>query len=135
MQSFWQVLASPRKASRGIVNFVVSGRNDMAGPEWRDDARAHLLPRIPLPSRDHQLRRLAVWLYHVLGPPLSGSRRLGLSEDAGGCDVGSCGLAVDVALLRGWFGLARVGRELTRQDVVGEPCQTCGHRSWIGIAG
>src|SRR4051812_38730580 len=106
-------------------------------------------------SQGTALRSLNAWLRAIAGnpssmpvmaaptvpentvsiPPLSGSRRLGLSEDAGGCDVGSCGLAVDVALLRGWFGLARVGRELTRQDVVGEPCQTCGHRSWIGIAG
>jgi transposase, IS5 family len=44
----------------GIVNFALSGRNEVARPKWRDDARARHLPRIPLPNRDHQLRRLAL---------------------------------------------------------------------------
>src|SRR3954447_175414 len=44
----------------GIVNFAVSGWNEAAGACWRDDARARHLPWLPLPSRDHQLRCLAL---------------------------------------------------------------------------
>jgi transposase len=47
-------------AEGGIVNFVVASRNEGTGAECRDDVRARHLPWLPLPSRDHQLRRLAV---------------------------------------------------------------------------
>ncbi|CAH2605644.1 protein of unknown function (plasmid) [Rhodovastum atsumiense] len=41
----------------GIVKFAASARNDTAGAFCRDDLRARYLPGIPVPSRDHQLRR------------------------------------------------------------------------------
>jgi type IV secretion system protein VirB10 len=39
--------------SGGIGKLAVAGRNELAGPSCRDDARARYLPRIPLSGRDH----------------------------------------------------------------------------------
>jgi hypothetical protein len=44
----------------GIAKLTASGWNGLAEPSWYDDVRAPHLPRLSLPSRDHQPRGLAL---------------------------------------------------------------------------
>ena len=68
--------------------------------------------------------------FPVSGPPLSG-HYFRLCKDSGGCDVGTSGFAIDVALGGFGFGTAFAGGDCAWADVACEGKQPFGQIGWI----
>ena len=70
----------------------------------------------------------------ILDAPPSGCC-LGLSKQACGCDVGTCGFAIDVALGFSDFGSTLAGGDLARVDVAGQAEQVLGALVHLAVEG
>src|SRR3954468_16411505 len=83
-------------------------------------------------ARDFIVAKLGAERYSALEPPLSGSC-LCLGEDTGGCDVGTDGLAIGIALGCFRFWCAFAGSDLARVDVACQAEQSFDQAVGVGL--